>query len=123
MYAWISPDSTRVLGLGQTPRTAHADALSRHALAAGYCAEVSLKWIGTDGRPTLAFPASTNPLRALVAAMRAGCPPTLTERGADPAPVVKAAEKNGASKKDREKKADAAEKVSELKLAKEEKAG
>lgn len=76
-FAWVAPDSTRVLGLGLSKHSAYEDAIKRHGPPAqGYTAMVTI----TD------FPVNANPALALTHALWISCPPTLKEAGAG-APV------------------------------------
>lgn len=66
IFMWMSPDSARVLGLGQTAESAYRDAEKRHDDADGWGMLVTFEH----------FPPETNPLVAIARAVRAQYPPT-----------------------------------------------
>lgn len=72
IYAWVAHDSSRVLGLGQTQKSAYANAMQRHPDVRGYAARIRVDQ----------FPGGANPLIALTHGLWTGCPPTHVERGA-----------------------------------------
>jgi hypothetical protein len=50
-YAWVMPNSSRVLGLGRSPQTAYQDALRRNGgQAQGYSVRITLDEYPTDNQ-------------------------------------------------------------------------
>lgn len=100
-FAWIAPDSFRVLGLGLSKHSAYEDALKRHGPPSqGYAAMVTL----TD------YPVNANPALALTDGLWRSTLPSLKEAGTgEPAEVKEPKKAVNGEKKPRELKLEGSE--------------
>lgn len=94
---WFAPDSSKVLGIGQTPESAYREALARHSTGGevpGFPAAIDISH----------YPDGANPLLPIAHGLRTAFPKTVEEQA--PPEVIEPKNKVRALKPEKAEKAE-----------------